>query len=187
MCTGFEVVTPQGPMIVKAHLLLCSVDLPAKAIVLNCKQFNGEYGCSYCEDEGVPRATTHLHRNWPYSSCSVPRTHRGILANAREALHTKAPVSDIKILCTCIQKCACTRNMHMCILQVKGVKGASVLAAHPHFDLCRGMVIDVMHCVYLGVIAKTLMGLWLNVEHRSAPYSIRRQVNARLAHTEHSI
>ena len=80
-------------MTVKARLLMCSVDLPAKAIVLNCKQFNGQYGCTYCEDEGVPRASTHLHRNWPYSNSSVHRTHMGIIANAREALHNKAPVS----------------------------------------------------------------------------------------------
>ena len=63
------------------------------------------------------------------------------------------------------------------------MKAASALSAHPHFDLCRGVVVDIMHCVYLGVLAKTLMGLWLNVEHHSAPYSIRRQVNGNV-HSE---
>jgi hypothetical protein len=52
--------------------------------------------------------------------------------------------------------------------QVKGIKGASILAAHRHFNLSTGAVIDVMHCVYLGVIEKTVMTLWLDVKHRSA-------------------
>ena len=128
---GFEVVTPEGPMIVKAHLLICSVDLPAKAIVLNCKQFNGEYGCSYCEDEGVPRATTHLHRNWPYSSSSVPRTHRGIIANAREALRTKAPVSDISI-----HSETCTHNMHMFMFRRWKVWKVQVFLQLTHTSTC---------------------------------------------------
>ena len=39
------------------------------------------------------------------------------------------------------------------ISQEKGVKGASVLVAHKHFNLCAGAVIDVMHCVFLGIIS----------------------------------
>ena len=63
-------------------MLMCSLDLPAKAIVLNSKQFNGLYGCTYCEDEGVTRANTHLHRDWPYSQHCTARTHTGIVQNA---------------------------------------------------------------------------------------------------------
>ncbi len=73
---------------------MCSVDLPAKAIVLNMKQFNGRYACIHCEDEGVPRPSSHLHRNWPYSSNSTPRTHASILANAQEALDKGEAVSQ---------------------------------------------------------------------------------------------
>ena len=55
---GFCVTTPDGREItVRAKLLLCSVDLPAKAI-LNMKQFNGQNGCSFCKDPGVP---SHHH------------------------------------------------------------------------------------------------------------------------------
>ena len=32
-------------------LLLLSADLPAKSLLSNMKQFNGEKGCSVCEDE----------------------------------------------------------------------------------------------------------------------------------------
>ena len=34
-------------------MLLCGTcDLPAKVIVLNMKQYNGEYGCSHCFQSG---------------------------------------------------------------------------------------------------------------------------------------
>lgn len=48
---GFAVYTLHGPVIAKARLLMCTLDLPAKAIVMNMKQFNGKRGCTYCEDE----------------------------------------------------------------------------------------------------------------------------------------
>lgn len=35
--------------------------------------------------------------------------------------------------------------MHTIEIQEKGVKGASVHAAHKHFDLSRGAVVDVMY------------------------------------------
>ena len=53
------------------------------------------------------------------------------------------------------------------------MKGASALLAHKYFDLSVGAVADIMHCVFL---AKILMGLWLDVAHRSNPFSIRRKV-----------
>ena len=87
---GIKVTIPNGPTTARARLLMCSVDLPEKAIILNTKQFNRKYGCPYCEDEGVARAATHLHRNWPYSSSSSARTHGSIIANA---LQNGAPVS----------------------------------------------------------------------------------------------
>ena len=43
------------------------------------------------------------------------------------------------------------------LLQSVGIKGSGVLYAHCPFDLCARMVIDVMHCVFLGVGGKTLM------------------------------
>ena len=74
---------------------MCAVDLPARASVLNMKQFNGKWGCTYCEDEGVPRPTCHLVRNWPYSTTSTPRTHESIVRNARRALRENDAVSYI--------------------------------------------------------------------------------------------
>ena len=58
-----------------------------------------------------------------------------------------------------------------------GIKGASVLCTQPSFNLCAGVVIDVMHCVSLGLMEKTLMGFWFSASHRGSPYSIRTKVN----------
>lgn len=86
--------TPAGVTTAHARLLLCSVDLIAKASILNMKQFNGKHGCSYCEDEGKSRASSHLHRNWPYSSTTTPRTHNSIMRDAKEAVRENSPVSN---------------------------------------------------------------------------------------------
>ena len=49
---GLTVVTPNGKeKLIRATLLLSSADLPAKSLLSNMKQFNGEKGCSVCEDE----------------------------------------------------------------------------------------------------------------------------------------
>lgn len=59
--------------------------------------------------------------------------------------------------------------------QSKGVKGLSVLALHKPFDICRGVVIDSLHCVYLGVTLKMLK-LWFDKETRTETFSIRTKV-----------
>ena len=58
-----------------------------------------------------------------------------------------------------------------------GIKGASVLCTQPSFNLCTGVVIDAMHCIFLGLMEKTLMGFWFGTSHRGSPYSIRTKVN----------
>ena len=42
------------------------------------------------------------------------------------------------------------------ITQDTGVKRASALCVHRHFDLCKGVVVDVMHYVFLEVISEVL-------------------------------
>lgn len=36
----------------RVKLLMVVADLPAKAAVLNCNQYNGKFGCSTCDHEG---------------------------------------------------------------------------------------------------------------------------------------
>ena len=50
---GLEVEIPDvGKCVVRAQLLCAVVDLPAKAALLNCLQYNGRYGCSTCKHPG---------------------------------------------------------------------------------------------------------------------------------------
>ena len=58
--TGLEVVTPGGVYRRKGMLLLFTADLPARAAVMNMKNFNGEYACSTCEDKDNTRGNTPL-------------------------------------------------------------------------------------------------------------------------------
>lgn len=82
---GVPVLTPDGPSIAHAILLSSSFDLPARAICLNMKQWNGAYGCAYCEDAGTTIGGDHLHRYWPYKD-SVARTHASLMQNAVNAV-----------------------------------------------------------------------------------------------------
>ena len=50
---GIQVVAPDGGVCtVKAKLIYAVMDLPAKAAILNCNQYNGEYGCATCKNPG---------------------------------------------------------------------------------------------------------------------------------------
>lgn len=56
---GF-VVHPPGavkPFRMTAHVVGCSCDLPAKAILRNFIQFYGAYRCGYCEQSGQSLST----------------------------------------------------------------------------------------------------------------------------------
>ena len=72
-------------MLVRFHLLAVTLDLPARAVVLNMKQFNGKFGCSYCEDEGSNPQNCPIHRFYPYNMPSVPRQHSTMIYDARRA------------------------------------------------------------------------------------------------------
>ena len=72
-------------MSAKVIVLNTSVDLPARAIVTNMKQFNGRHGCLCCEDEGTTIGSDHLHRYWPYQTNALPRTHSSLLHDAHIA------------------------------------------------------------------------------------------------------
>ena len=76
---GIAVQTPAGALNAGAILMNCSVDLPARAMVMNMKQWNGISGCLYCEDEGTVIGGDHLHCYWPQQESSVARSHASLL------------------------------------------------------------------------------------------------------------
>lgn len=90
---GVEVCPPeyQKPFQVTLHVLCCSCDLPARAIVQNFNQFNGAYGCGFCEQPGSSfrtdnGGTVHV---FPYDHKSPkgpPRTEKSCIEHAKEAI-----------------------------------------------------------------------------------------------------
>ena len=49
---GIGMKLPPGEIIIQAKLVLAVVDLPAKAALLRCKQYNGRFGCTVCLHPG---------------------------------------------------------------------------------------------------------------------------------------
>ena len=80
-----------------AHVVGCVCDLPAKAILLNFIQFNGAYGCAYCEQSGESFRTEGggTVRVFPYiveSPKGEQRTVEACVQHAKQAIETNAAV-----------------------------------------------------------------------------------------------
>ena len=86
---GIEVQTPGGEMIAG---VMCPVDLPARAMVLHMKQWNGAYGCASCDDEGTCSDGDHLHHYWLQKDGSIARTHSSVLMHAETATNIAGTV-----------------------------------------------------------------------------------------------
>jgi hypothetical protein len=87
------VVTPEGEKRARCILLMSAVDLPARALLLNMKQYNGSFGCCFCYNEGKSRRNSPLHRFWPPPlTAPVLRTSQSIRENATQATVTNDPV-----------------------------------------------------------------------------------------------
>lgn len=118
---GIDVSTSDGMKKVRAMLLLSVFDLPAKAAAVNMKQFNGKYGCLYCDNPGEtfsPGCTIYR----PDVLCAR-RTHQAVQQHAEEAKQLGVPV--------------------------KGIKGESILSKYT--DIVNSIPVDYMHAVLEGV------------------------------------
>lgn len=87
--------TPDGMKTLKCILLLSAVDLPARAMLLSMKQFNGIKGCSFCYYPGQSALGSPLHRFWPPQSSVILRTHDSMCKDAQEAVESNVPVCDM--------------------------------------------------------------------------------------------
>ena len=96
-CTGITAITPAGEIRVCAICILASMDLPARGIITNTKQFNGEHGCLYCEHPGIPCPNNHCVRCWPRIDCST-RTHCDIIQCAESAVLSGSPVRLMSVV-----------------------------------------------------------------------------------------
>lgn len=41
-----------GQQIIRARIISVVMDLPAKAMILHCNQYNGAFGCAVCKHPG---------------------------------------------------------------------------------------------------------------------------------------
>ena len=95
---GFTIQTPHGLSTFRAKLVNGVFDLPAKASVLNAKQFNGKYGCSVCLHPGELIGRSRVYKP---DTEYVNRTHHSVMVAAEsaqmrgEAVDGKSPLSDV--------------------------------------------------------------------------------------------
>ncbi|XP_072145539.1 uncharacterized protein [Dermacentor andersoni] len=116
----------------KVFVTCCCVDSPARASLLNMKQFNGFYGCSWCLEKGT--AVERTLRYIPGESAAALRTHRGMVQDMQDAYEQGRPVH--------------------------GIKGPSPLLQLKGFNLVWCLPPDYMHCVLEGV-TQQITELWL--------------------------
>ena len=145
------------PFLCKAILLAGSCDLPAKCLVLNSMQFNGNYGCNKCLQSGETFYTSEQGHGHTHVYLFNAMDPTGPKRNAD--LHEK----DARE--------ACQKDT-----VVNGIKGPSWLMKLQHHDIIAGTSIDYMHCTLLGVM-KALLSLWFGTEHSRESYYIGKYVS----------
>jgi hypothetical protein len=121
----------------KVFCMICSSDSPARAILKNCKQYNGVCGCDWCEHEGV---TVVVNGGPP----TRYYPHRGDLC-----LRTAKQQARYAVLAEKNQK------------PVKGVKGFNQLDVLPTFDPVEGFTPEYMHSVCQGVV-RQMCNMWMD-------------------------
>ena len=103
-------------------LVFCG-DARARAYVRNSKQFNGNYGCDWCESPGVTESSGPPTRYYTHRKPVVMRTAEKQATYALQAT-PKEPI--------------------------RGVKGMTIVDLLPTFDTVKGIAADYMHSVCQG-------------------------------------
>ena len=124
---GVELSINGISVICKAMLIVLTMDLQARAYVLNMTQHNGEYGCFFCEQPGeMEKKGKGRVRCYPNEEVpSVKRTDESLKIAASQAAETQT--------------------------RVKGLYGRSVFMCLSYLSLVSSIVIDYMHGTLLGV------------------------------------
>ena len=135
----------------KVFALLLSADSPARAIVRNVKQFNGQFGCDWCEFEGVTVATAR----GPPIRYYPPRAPVEMRSSKKQAAYALQATTDNP---------------------VKGVKGMTVVDLIPFFDTVRGTVADYMHSVCQGVM-RHMAYMWFDSKYHGEIFYIGTKAN----------
>ena len=139
---------------VKAELTVGTMDLQAKAYVMEMKQHNGQFGCLSCEEPGTVcmQGKGYARGNHLYNDNPAPNRTTctsSVLSNSEDALESGKD----------------------CL----GVKDVSVLFRLPYFDPINCLVPDYMHGVLLGT-TKKLLQLWFSASSSKQPYHLGNKI-----------
>lgn len=148
----------------KCVLLTCTCDLPARALVYNCLQFNGDNSCWHC----LQRGETYKHETG------------GISHNFQYDEHDpKGPPRTKESVNLDVDKVMDNVRRNVTQSSVNGHKGRFWFMYLETFDYINSCIIDYMHGVCLGVV-KTLLTIWFdkkNKDKNSSFFSKRGLVN----------
>ncbi|KAL7286328.1 hypothetical protein TKK_0019286 [Trichogramma kaykai] len=126
---------------------IASLDAPVRAVVQNIMQYNGAYGCTFCEHPGMKgHKPTTVYPTLDFSP--IVRTKERMLEQARRA------VSD---------------NLE----HAHGVKGPSITALIPFFCPATSFVPDYLHSVLLGV-CRMLLSLWFDTKYHACDWYVQK-------------
>ena len=108
--------------------------------IVNCRQFNGQYGCIHCHNPGKqlkkPKKRVYL-----YSKKYEIRTNNDYMKQVKEANDLKKPV--------------------------KGILGKCWISKH--LKLPKNILLDYMHVSCIGTL-ETILKLWLNKSKKTKWY-----------------
>lgn len=154
--TGVDINLHDGTSFNSRVILIAgTADLPARSIVCNSVQYNGKYGCCKCLQPGETYKTSqrgHVHV-FPFNKdCPEGqlRTHEETVQDSLTALSTNT-------------------TSH-------GIKGPTFLQSLTYYNLVKGVCIDYMHGVLLGVV-RLLMTLWFSSQKKDGYGSISNMVD----------
>lgn len=138
---------------VRMGIFLATMDLQAKAYVLNMTMHNGKYGCCTCEEEGESvNQGKGTARYYP---------HR--LPNQKPRLRNSTDIKDNLGPNASYAK------------RIKGICGETGLSSMPWFDVVMGTVPDYMHCVLMGT-TKALLYKFFSSTNSGKPYFVGKSL-----------
>ena len=74
--------------------------------------------------------------------------------------------------------------LYILLMQVKGIKGVSVLLLHAPFDIVKGVAVDSLHVFFLGVV-QHLLKYWFDKNYRTSSSSIYSKVIVHIKFNPH--